>query len=149
MLLIDKSDALKRFIKEVEDSGNNCIHINEIKKLLSDIPVAYRIKEDDAYPDLQVKEVMVNLKNHDFDVLGAYKMDEKEAKKLLDAFTNKGIFSTKADTNAVRIRNMTNEELAEFLCKVKSDYQWLEHEFPDEECSGEWVEWLESGCDVE
>lgn len=44
---------------------------------------------------------------------------------------------------------MTNEELADFLCKVKSDYQWLEHEFPDEECSGEWVEWLESGCDVE
>lgn len=80
MLLIDKSDALKRFIKEVEDSGNNCIHINEIKKLLSDIPVAYRIKEDDAYPDLKVKEVMVNLKNHDFDLLGTYKMDEKEAK---------------------------------------------------------------------
>lgn len=28
-------------------------------------------------------------------------------------------------TNADRIRNMSDEELAEFLCKVKSDYQWM------------------------
>ena len=26
-------------------------------------------------------------------------------------------------TNADRIRNMSDEELAEFLCKVKSDYR--------------------------
>ena len=35
-------------------------------------------------------------------------------------------------TNADRIRNMSDKELAEFLCKVKSDYQWMEHEFPSE-----------------
>lgn len=47
-------------------------------------------------------------------------------------------------TNADRIRNMSDEELADFLCKVKSDYQWMEHEFPSEEEHGEWEEWLQS-----
>ena len=47
-------------------------------------------------------------------------------------------------TNADRIRNMSDEELAEFLCKVKSDYQWMEDEFPSEEEHGEWEEWLQS-----
>lgn len=47
-------------------------------------------------------------------------------------------------TNADRIRSMSDEELAEFLCKVKSDYQWMEHEFPSEEEHGEWEEWLQS-----
>ena len=47
-------------------------------------------------------------------------------------------------TNADRIRNMSDEELAEFLCKVKSDYQWMEHEFPSEEEHGEWEEWIQS-----
>ena len=46
-------------------------------------------------------------------------------------------------TNADRIRSMSDEELAEFLCKVKSDYQWADHEFPSEEECGEWVEWLQ------
>ena len=50
----------------------------------------------------------------------------------------------KVITNADRIRNMSDEELAEFLCKVKSDYQWMEHEFPSEEEHGEWEEWLQS-----
>ena len=45
-------------------------------------------------------------------------------------------------TNADRIRNMSDEELAEFLCKVKSDYQWMEHEFPSEEEHSAWKEWL-------
>ena len=49
-----------------------------------------------------------------------------------------------AITNADRIRSMSDEELAEFLCKVKSDYQWADHEFPSEEECGEWVEWLQS-----
>ena len=47
-------------------------------------------------------------------------------------------------THADRIRNMSDEELAEFLCKVKSDYQWMEHEFPSEEEHGEWKDWLQS-----
>ena len=49
----------------------------------------------------------------------------------------------KRATNADRIRSMSDEELAEFLCKVKSDYQWADHEFPSEEECGEWEEWLQ------
>lgn len=43
-------------------------------------------------------------------------------------------------TEADRIRHMTVEELAEFLCKVKADYQWVDQEFPREEECGEWEE---------
>lgn len=50
----------------------------------------------------------------------------------------------KKKTNADRIRSFSDDELAEFLCKVKSDYQWADHEFPSEEECGEWVEWLQS-----
>ena len=52
-------------------------------------------------------------------------------------------------TNADRIRNMTDEELAWFLCKVKADYQWIDQEFPREDEGGEWEEWLKSevGCE--
>ena len=53
----------------------------------------------------------------------------------------------KCMTQAERIRSMTDEELAKFLCKVKSDYQWMEHEFPSEEEYGEWEEWLQSEAD--
>ena len=55
----------------------------------------------------------------------------------------------KRQTNADRIRNMSDEELAQFLCKVKSDYQWMEHEFPSEEEHGEWEEWLQSEAEAE
>ena len=48
----------------------------------------------------------------------------------------------KPQTNADRIRSMTDEELAAFCCKVKADYQWADHEFPDEDACGDWVEWL-------
>ena len=48
-----------------------------------------------------------------------------------------------ATTNAYRIRNMTDEELAWFLCKVKADYQWVDQEYPSEENCGEWEEWLQ------
>lgn len=33
--------------------------------------------------DIRIKEVMCNLKNYSFDVLGAYRMDKREAQKLL------------------------------------------------------------------
>lgn len=45
MRLINESDVMNRFIKETEDSGSNGIHINTIKRLLSDIPDAYRAKK--------------------------------------------------------------------------------------------------------
>lgn len=43
-------------------------------------------------------------------------------------------------TNADRIRSMTDEELAEFLRKVKADYQCLDPEFPD--VDDDWVGWM-------
>ena len=48
----------------------------------------------------------------------------------------------KPKTNAERIRSMTDEELAAFCCKVKADYQWVDHEYPDEDACGDWEEWL-------
>ena len=45
-------------------------------------------------------------------------------------------------TNADRIRSMTDGELAIFLCKVKADYQWVDHEYPNEDACGDWEEWL-------
>lgn len=57
--------------------------------------------------------------------------------------------TVKKITNCEKIKGMNVEELAEFLCKVKSDYQWADHEFPSEDACGDWEEWLESECDVE
>lgn len=63
---------------------------------------------------------------------------------LADEILIIGTYKGQKQTNADRIRHMSDEELADFLCKVKSDYQWLDHEFPSEEESEEWVEWLQS-----
>lgn len=48
----------------------------------------------------------------------------------------------KSKTNAERIRSMTDDELAAFCCKVKADYQWVDHEYPDEDACGDWEKWL-------
>lgn len=69
-------------------------------------------------------------------------LDHREEETLVGCTS--GIPDRKVHTNADRIRNMSDEELAEFLCKVKSDYQWMEHEFPSEEEHGEWEDWLQS-----
>ena len=50
----------------------------------------------------------------------------------------------KPKTNAERIRSMTDEELAAFCCKVKADYQWVDHEYPDEDACEDWEEWLQA-----
>lgn len=50
----------------------------------------------------------------------------------------------KPQTNADRIRNMTDDELAEFLKEVKEDYQWANPDYPDCDDCGEWLEWLQS-----
>lgn len=78
------------------------------------------------------------------------KSDSKEHLSIMDkdyALIHKFIMESKSNTNADRIRNMSDEELAQFLCKVKSDYQWMEHEFPSEEEHSEWEEWLQSEAD--
>lgn len=51
-------------------------------------------------------------------------------------------------TNADRVRNMTDEELAAFCCKVKADYQWADHEYPDEDACEDWEEWLRAESEV-
>lgn len=50
----------------------------------------------------------------------------------------------KPQTNADRIRSMTDEELAGFLKEVKEDYQWANPDYPDCEDCGEWLKWLKS-----
>ncbi len=55
----------------------------------------------------------------------------------------------KPQTNADRIRNMTDEELAGFLKEVKEDYQWANPDYPDCEDCGEWLNWLQSEAEME
>ena len=50
-------------------------------------------------------------------------------------------------SNADRIREMSNEELADFLCEVKGDYGQYISVFPDENNHGEWTEWLRQEVD--
>lgn len=52
-------------------------------------------------------------------------------------------------TNADRIRSMTDEELAGFLKEVKEDYQWANPDYPDCEDCGEWLNWLQSEAEME
>lgn len=55
----------------------------------------------------------------------------------------------KPQTNADRIRSMTDEELAGFLKEVKEDYQWANTDYPDCEDCGEWLNWLQSEAEME
>lgn len=55
----------------------------------------------------------------------------------------------KLQTNADRIRSMTDEELASFLKEVKEDYQWANPDYPDCEDCGEWLNWLQSEAEME
>ncbi|MCF2555556.1 hypothetical protein [Faecalicatena contorta] len=80
---------------------------------------------------------------HDGCKLCKYESFSAESKECLGCKQN-AVDKYKKMTQADRIRAMSDEELAEFLCKVKSDYQWSDHEFPSEEECGEWVEWLQS-----
>lgn len=63
-------------------------------------------------------------------------------------------------TNADRIREMTNEELAELLLKVTDAYlepcmtgemdcKWEDYPTHDKGCKDCFKEWLESECDME
>ena len=46
------------------------------------------------------------------------------------------------ETNADRIRAMSDDELSVFLPKVKADYQWADPDFPD--IDDDWMDWLQS-----
>ena len=70
--------------------------------------------------------------DRDMPVIGAFLRDKK-----------------KPQTNADRIRSMTDEELAGFLKEVKEDYQWANPDYPDCEDCGEWLNWLQSEAKME
>lgn len=55
----------------------------------------------------------------------------------------------KPQTNADRIRSMTDEELAGLLKEVKEDYQWANPDYPDCEDCGEWLNWLQLEAEQE
>ena len=60
-----------------------------------------------------------------------------------------GLFKAKPETNADRIRNMTDEELAEFLDNATlAKIPWCSDECPKEEiCSNCALEWLKKETD--
>ncbi len=70
--------------------------------------------------------------DRDMPVIGAFLRDKK-----------------KPQTNADRIRSMTDEELAWFLKEVKEDYQWANPDYPDCEDCGEWLNWLQLEAESE
>lgn len=66
--------------------------------------------------DLRIKEVMCNLKNYNFDELGSYKMDEMEARKLLDGLFDMAVQheqDTKRakDEQSIRLLQDINDKL--------------------------------------
>lgn len=79
-----------------------------------------------VYTKMNAKEHL-SVMDRDSGVIGAFLRDSKKPK-----------------TQADRIRAMSDEELAEFLCKVKADYQWASPEYPSEDACGDWEEWLQS-----
>ena len=83
-----------------------------------------------VYRKADAKEHL-SIMDRDSDVVGAFLRDCKKTK-----------------TNAERIRSMSDEELAEFLKDVKADYQWTNPDYPSEDDSGAWVEWLQSEVEV-
>lgn len=85
----------------------------------------------------------------------AHNIDRDSALKyfadMLTAFTEVATIQNydSKQTNADRIRSMTDEELAEFLKEVKEDYQWANPDYPDCDDCGEWLNWLQSEAEME
>lgn len=57
MRLISESTTMERFIQETQNSGKDMIHINTIKRILSDIDTAYDVKKVVAELEKTRKEV--------------------------------------------------------------------------------------------
>lgn len=107
------------------------------KAKVDSLEIIARMLDDKPYYELKYR--LVGKKDYS---IGYSSYDLKSVLSDIDTYFE--IVESKSKTNADKIRNMSDEELAEFLCKVKSDYQWMEHEFPSEEEHGEWEEWLQS-----
>lgn len=104
---------------------------------VTDLSIIMEMIDSKPYYSVQYRNVGENGYN-----IGYSSYDLKTVLEFIDEYFE--IVENDKQTNADRIRNMSDEELAEFLCKVKSDYQWMEHEFPSEEEHSEWEEWLQS-----
>jgi hypothetical protein len=78
-----------------------------------------------VYTKADAKEHLTVM-DRDLEIVGAFLRDKK-----------------KPQTNADRIRSMTDEELAGLLKEVKEDYQWANPDYPDCEDCGEWLNWLQ------
>ncbi len=50
-------------------------------------------------------------------------------------------------TNADRVREMSNKEMAKFLCGVKGDYEEWAPVYPDGDKYQDWMEWLREEAD--
>lgn len=73
-------------IKEIKETLKNNASFNNVDLFVE----AIRILE--AVNDIELTEIYVNLKNHDFDTCGNYKMDRKEAEKFVRVYKEiKGI----------------------------------------------------------
>ena len=73
-------------IKEIKETLKNNAAFNNVDLFVETI----RILE--AVNDIGLTEIYVNLKNHDFDTCGNYKMDRKEAEKFVRVYKEiKGI----------------------------------------------------------
>jgi hypothetical protein len=67
-------------IKEIKETLKNNAAFNNVDLFVE----AIRILE--AVNDIELTEIYVNLKNHDFDTCGNYKMDRKEAEKFVRVY---------------------------------------------------------------
>lgn len=119
-----ESDNIERL------TDTNMVKVNSLE-------IIVRMIDDKPYYEVKYREV--GKKEYS---IGYSSYSLKTVLGFIDEYFE--IVESKEQTNANRIRNMSDEELAVFLCKVKSDYQWMEHEFPSEEEHGEWVKWLQS-----
>ena len=115
----------------------NCKHNSNSRVKVNSLEIIVRMIGNKPYYELKYRQVG----KKDYSI-GYSSYDLKIVLGYIDTYFE--IVESDNHTNADRIRNMSDEELAEFLCKVKSDYQWMDHEFPSEEECGELVEWLQS-----
>jgi hypothetical protein len=73
-------------IKEIKETLKNNAAFNNVDLFVEAIRILKAIN------DIELTEIYVNLKNHDFDTCGNYKMDKKEAEKFVRVYKEiKGI----------------------------------------------------------
>lgn len=73
-------------IKEIKETLKNNASFNNVDLFVE----AIRILE--AVNDIELTEIYVNIKNHDFESCGNYRMDKKEAEKFVRVYKEiKGI----------------------------------------------------------